>query len=112
MVVKQDGTGLETMVTLFDTVQHAFAVAYGRACGGWLWPQGAETTSLARKPICVAVLFLMAVPLLAVAWVIELVIPGYLRFLVLVWIAGVFFFLASVDQRAARLLMAHPHPNS
>jgi len=97
------------MMPLFDTVQHAFALAYGRACGGSLWPDGAETTSLSRKPVCVFVLFLMAIPLLAFALVIEFLFPSYLRFLVLVWIACVFFFLASVDRRAARLLMAHPH---
>lgn len=100
------------MMALFDTVQHAFALAYGRACGGSLWPDGVEATSQSRKPICVLVLFLMAIPLLAFALVIEFLVPSYLRFLVLVWIACVFFFLASVDRRAARLLMAHPLPQS
>ena len=100
------------MRTLFDTVQHALAVLYGRACGGWLWPDGEEATSLARKPVCVLVLFVMAVPLLALALPIELLLPSYLRFLVLAWIGAVFFFMASVDRRAARLLMGHSHPHS
>lgn len=109
---RQTEVGVPPMQILFDTVQHAFAVAYGRACGGVLWPEGAETTSLARRPVCVLVLFLMAVPLLAGALAVELLLPSYLRFLVLVWIAFVFFFMASVDRRAARLLMGHPHPHS
>ena len=100
------------MMALFDRIQHAFAVAYGRACGGYLWPDGTETTSLSRKPVCVLVLFFMAIPLLAFALAIEFIFPSYLRFLVLVWIGCVFFFLASVDRRAARLLMANPHPHS
>jgi len=54
----------------------------------------------------------MAVPLLAGALAVELLLPSYLRFLVLVWIAFVFFFMASVDRRTARLLMGHPHPHS
>lgn len=92
------------MLTLFDTVQNAFAIVYGRVCGNRLQPAGAESTGTARKPVCVLVQFAMATPLLALALPIELLLPSYLRFLVLAWIGAVFFFMASVDRRAARQL--------
>lgn len=91
------------MYTLFNIVQHGFATVYSRACGGVLQPAGVEPASPVRRPICVFILFLMAAPLLGLSLPIEWLVPNYLRFLVPVWIGGVFFFMASVDRRAARL---------
>lgn len=100
------------MIALFDSVQHAFAVAYIRACGGTLWPEGAERGSLKRRPVCTLIQLVMAAPLLVLALPIELLLPSYLRFLVLTWVVCVFFFMASVDKRAARLLTPDPATHS
>lgn len=100
------------MRTLFDSIQNSLAHLYIRACGGRLWPDGMESASLERRPLCVLVMLLMAAPLLAGSLAIEFLLPSYLRFLILAWIVAVFFFMASVDRRAARILTPHLHPGS
>lgn len=92
-----------SMLALFDTVLHAAAIVYARACGGRLPADGADAAGIARRPRCVAIQFAMAAPLLALSLPIEFLLPAYLRFLILVWIAAVFFFIAAVDRRAGQI---------
>ncbi len=90
-------------MVLFRRVQDFFVDLYLWLCGGSLYrdggapgPDGAPRNKAMQFPALV----LLTVPFYVVAWFVEPFISKYFRIVLLAYILGVLFFVASVDMRA------------
>ncbi len=87
----------------FERFMAAAASVYLRLMGAPLRRLAENEASFLDKLVYGVTLAVLAGILLFFTAVVESVLDSYLRVFALVWVAGVFFFLAGIDLRARRM---------